>query len=230
MKKGYLRIRNWDKWQSYRRDRGQPPWIKVHREIMRNIEWVGMTDAQRGQLVAIWLLAADHDGAIPASPELVQKLCFMSEPPDLQFFIDQGFIEPDANMTPERRQDDAKTSHQNRDRDRDREETEGEKPLSSSQKREPDRATQLPDNFPAEPELTWAATEEPTVDAKREAAKFCDYWRGIGGAKGRKKDWPATWRNWIRRAAEFHQRDGPKTGDHERVSVIEQAKRMRAVR
>ena len=101
-----LNIRNWDKWQSYRRDRGQPPWIKVHREIMRNIEWVGMTDAQRGQLVAIWLLAADHDGVIPASPELVQKLCFMSEKPDLKFFMDQGFIEHDATLASERRQND----------------------------------------------------------------------------------------------------------------------------
>lgn len=113
---GKLRIRNWDKWQSYRRDRGQPPWIKVHREVMRNIEWVGMTDAQRGQLVAIWLLAADHDGVIPASPDLVQKLCFMSEPPDLHFFMEQGFIDPDASLTPDRRQTDAEVTNQNRGR------------------------------------------------------------------------------------------------------------------
>ena len=111
-----LRIRNWDKWQSYRRDRGQPPWIKVHRQIMRDIEWVAMTDTQRGQLVAIWLLAADHDGVIPASPELVQKLCFMSDIPDLQFFIDQGFIDGDVKLTPERRQEGGEVTHQSRDR------------------------------------------------------------------------------------------------------------------
>ncbi|KKL61244.1 hypothetical protein LCGC14_2197270, partial [marine sediment metagenome] len=57
-----LRIRNWDKWQSYRRDRGQPPWIKVHRSLMRDMNWVSLSDAQRGQLVAIWMLAADQDG------------------------------------------------------------------------------------------------------------------------------------------------------------------------
>ena len=142
-----LRIRNWDRWQSYRRDRGQPPWIKVHREVMRNIEWVGMTDAQRGQLVAIWLLAADHDGAIPASPGLVQKLCFMSEPPDLNFFIEQGFIEPDANVTPDRRQTDAGTTHQNRGRGETETEGEVEKPLSSSQKREPDRSAEVREVF-----------------------------------------------------------------------------------
>ncbi len=35
-----------------------------------------------------------------------------------------------------------------------------------------------------------------------EEEKFRDYWIGVGGAKGRKRDWQATWRNWIRRRKE----------------------------
>lgn len=35
---------------------------------------------------------------------------------------------------------------------------------------------------------------------KVEAEKFADYWHGVAGAKGRKADWPATWRNWCRNA------------------------------
>jgi hypothetical protein len=88
-----LQIHNWDKWQSYRSDRGQPPWIKIHRECMRHVEWVGLTDAQRGQLVGIWLLAADHNGVIPASPSIIKKLCHMDTEPDLNLFISQGFID-----------------------------------------------------------------------------------------------------------------------------------------
>ena len=88
----YLRIRNWAKWQSYRRDRGQPPWIKVHRCVMRDPEWVSLTDAERGQLVAMWLLAADRDGDIPASPEIISKLCFMEQPPDIEKFMELGFL------------------------------------------------------------------------------------------------------------------------------------------
>ena len=106
-----LKIRNWDKWQSYRKDRGQPPWIKVHRCVMRNPEWVSLTDAERGQLVAIWLLAADRNGVIPASPELIQKLCYMDGLPDLNKFSKLGFIDEcgcqlDANLTPDGRQHD----------------------------------------------------------------------------------------------------------------------------
>jgi hypothetical protein len=113
-----LRIHNWDRWQSWRSDRGQPPWIKIHREVMRKVEWVELTDAQRGQLVAMWLLAADRDGLIPSSPALVQKLCFMETAPDLQLFIEKGFIDPDASVTPEERQADADTTRQKRKEER----------------------------------------------------------------------------------------------------------------
>ncbi len=34
------------------------------------------------------------------------------------------------------------------------------------------------------------------------APSFRDYWHGVAGAKGRKADWSATWRNWIRREAD----------------------------
>jgi len=73
---------------------------------MRNVEWVSLTDSQRGQLVGIWLLAADRDGEIPASEELIKKLCYMDETPNLQLFEKLGFIEccrqDDATVTSER--------------------------------------------------------------------------------------------------------------------------------
>jgi hypothetical protein len=37
---------------------------------------------------------------------------------------------------------------------------------------------------------------------RREGAKFRDFWIAKPGAGGLKLDWPATWRNWSRRAAE----------------------------
>lgn len=108
----YLEIHNWDKWQSYRKDRDQPPWIKIHRRLMRNPEWVSLSDSERGQLIAMWLLAADHNGVIPASQETIQKLCYMDNLPNINKFIDLGFIEDngcryDASTTSARRQDDS---------------------------------------------------------------------------------------------------------------------------
>jgi len=103
----YLKVANWDKWQTYRSDRGKPPWIKVHRELQQNWEWVDLPDHQRGQLVAIWLLASSRDGVIPASASKVKKLCNMSETPDLKALISLGFLEGDVTVTPDGSQGDA---------------------------------------------------------------------------------------------------------------------------
>ena len=49
-----------------------------------------------------------------------------------------------------------------------------------------------------EPE--WFPSEH--LDEKLELEKFRDYWIAQPGQKGVKTDWDATWRNWVRRAAE----------------------------
>ena len=62
------------------------------------------------------------------------------------------------------------------------------------------RATRLPDDWVLPMECgQWAVNEgwaETTIRAESE--KFRDYWIGVGGQKGRKANWPATWRNWMR--------------------------------
>lgn len=68
----------------------------------------------------------------------------------------------------------------------------------------PARGGRLPEPFEITAEMRrWAAEagyDDASVDGVTES--FCDYWRGASGAKGRKSDWPATWRNWLRREAE----------------------------
>jgi hypothetical protein len=75
--------------------------------------------------------------------------------------------------------------------------------------REP-RGTRLPDPFEVTDEMRdWARTHTPTCGAKDHEA-FVDYWRGQPGAKGRKVDWFATWRNWMRREQERRQSNPPR--------------------
>lgn len=46
----------------------------------------------------------------------------------------------------------------------------------------------------------WAMAQGASAEAIRlEADRFRDYWIAVAGAKGRKADWQATWRNWIRK-------------------------------
>jgi hypothetical protein len=67
------------------------------------------------------------------------------------------------------------------------------------------RGTRLPEDFLLTTERRAAALAEG-VDPARTFAKFCDYWRGVSGAKGTKLDWDATWRNWCRSEGERNPR------------------------
>lgn len=94
-------MKNWDKWQTFRKDRGAPPWIKVHRKLMTNPEWAVLSDAEKGQLVSMWLVAADNNGRLPSADMLVlRKICQLDEAPNISKFKDLGFI--DEEMAPTR--------------------------------------------------------------------------------------------------------------------------------
>jgi hypothetical protein len=62
------------------------------------------------------------------------------------------------------------------------------------------KATRIPENWELSAELQeWTFKENPRIDIKRVLDSFTDYWRSVPAAKGRKLDWDATWRNWVRR-------------------------------
>lgn len=91
-------------------------------------------------------------------------------------------------------------------------------PLQAPPKTPRTRGTRLPPDWQPGPDLiAWARTECPTTH-RADSDAFCDYWHAQPGTKGMKLDWPATWRNWMRRE---HQRrnhttrpvDRPRPGD-----------------
>jgi hypothetical protein len=60
-------------------------------------------------------------------------------------------------------------------------------------------ATRLPADWqPNEIEIQFCKSERPDLNVNEVKNNFIDYWIAIGGAKGRKLDWSATWRNWVR--------------------------------
>ena len=57
---------------------------------------MSLTDEERGQLISLWLLAADRDGEIPNSPDLIQKLCYLGKKPNINKFIELELICPNG--------------------------------------------------------------------------------------------------------------------------------------
>lgn len=82
---------------------------------------------------------------------------------------------------------------------------EGERPRAASPGRTKATGSRLPDDWALPKDWgDWALTEGLTdFEVRRQADIFADYWRSQPGGKGRKTDWQATWRNWVRRSSEF---------------------------
>ena len=109
-------------------------------------------------------------------------------------------------------------------------ESTGEVPLSSggsggTRAERADRGTRLPAEWsPTEEDRAFAASLGVAV--KREAASFRDYWHAKPGADGRKTNWSATWRNWVRRTSERKQGNGTGSRSESRNGFIVLAERL----
>ena len=73
------------------------------------------------------------------------------------------------------------------------------KPINIKQETDKARATRLePDWKPDERMLAFCESERPDLNPQQVADSFRDYWIAQPSNKGRKLDWEATWRNWVR--------------------------------
>ena len=89
-----------------------------------------------------------------------------------------------------------------------------------------ENGSRLPADFSFPDEwLTWAAAQRgwSRADVSREAENFRDYWIAQPGARGRKSDWAATWRVWIRKS---HRRSTIDTNELPTVRAARDAAAM----
>lgn len=87
----FLRIVNWDRFQHYK-DRN-PPWIKLHRDLLTSETWVSSDNDSRVLAIAIMMLAAATGNHIPASPRYIQRVAYLDREPDLAPLVGLNFIE-----------------------------------------------------------------------------------------------------------------------------------------
>lgn len=184
-----LKPKNWDKFQHYK-DRC-PPWIKLHRDLLNDKEFMRLPLASKALAPLLWLLASESkDGCFLAdSDELEFRLRIASKDIDagLKPLIDKGFFVIDSGVLAERLQ------YAIPER-----ETEREGETEKRQKKQ-SRGTRLPaDWVPTEDQIQFCKTERVDLNPATVADRFRDFWIAQPGSKGVKLDWDATWRNWVR--------------------------------
>jgi hypothetical protein len=67
-----MRIKNWTKFQHFK-DR-RPPWVKLYRDILDDLEWHELDPLAAKVLVMLWLIASENDGRIPDNKTLAFRL------------------------------------------------------------------------------------------------------------------------------------------------------------
>lgn len=73
------------------------------------------------------------------------------------------------------------------------------------------RGSRLPAGWsPPEEGIDFALKKIGRERAREELLRFRDYWSAQPGSKGVKLDWPATWRNWVRKASERFEAQRPQ--------------------
>jgi hypothetical protein len=176
--------KNWTQFQHYK-DRS-PVWIKLHRSLLNDYEWHCLPVASKALAPCLWLLASEYqDGKIDAPEKAIAFRLHMSVDDfisALKPLIDNGFFKSDSDLLAKGYQDACLET-----------ETETEK---ETEKRRDRRSQARGSRLLAD----WQPKEH--FEEKLELEKFRDYWIAQPGQKGVKTDWDATWRNWVRRAAE----------------------------
>jgi hypothetical protein len=58
-----VRIKNWSRFQHFK-DR-RPPWIKLYRDLLDDVEWFKLRGDAKGLLINLWLIASENNGDVP---------------------------------------------------------------------------------------------------------------------------------------------------------------------
>ena len=67
-----LKVKDWAKFQHFK-DR-KPPWIKLYRDVLDDIQWHELPGDDAKLLVMLWLIASENEGELPPSKELAFRL------------------------------------------------------------------------------------------------------------------------------------------------------------
>ena len=210
-----MRIKNWLKFQHFK-DR-RPPWVKLYRDILDDIEWHELDPQAAKVLVMLWLIASEDDGNLPDIKKLAFRLRMTEkQTSDCIFKLSHWVEQDDIKPISTRYQDDRLETET---------ETETEREKEGETEKKTQRGTRLPADCLLPPE--WAdfcKHQRPDLVPRQVFDEFRDYWIAQPGQKGVKTDWDATWRNWVRR------QNAPKTNPGRPVIDIDarnrEAKRL----
>jgi hypothetical protein len=177
-----MKIKHWKKFQHFK-DR-RPPWVKLYRDILDDLQWHELDPLAAKVLVMLWLIASEDEGRIPDTKTLAFRLRLTEiKTKEVVNKLSHWLEQDDIDVISDGYQHDLPETER---------ETEKETEKKMLGKR---LANDF--SFPLEWEQFCKVTR-PELHPTRTFDQFKDYWIAQAGQKGVKLDWFATWRNWVR--------------------------------
>ena len=87
----YLRIRNWGKHQDIAGKRAQ--FVKLSTDILLDAEFMCLGDQTRLCFLLLLAYAGHNSNKIPADTDLIKRMCYFDENPDIETLVKRGFLE-----------------------------------------------------------------------------------------------------------------------------------------
>lgn len=101
-----MKIKNWSKFQHFK-DR-KPPWVKLYRDLLDDIEWHELDPKAAKVLVMLWLIASEDEGNIPPIKQLAFRLRMSEKDTEVCISkLSHWLGQDDNNVISPRYQDDA---------------------------------------------------------------------------------------------------------------------------
>lgn len=86
----YWQIPNWSEHQHYKKPK--PPWIKLHRDLIRDYEFMQLSDTDKWVVIGLWLIAAETGNKIPDDPGFIRSSLHLKKCPELERLESLGWI------------------------------------------------------------------------------------------------------------------------------------------
>jgi len=121
-----MKIKNWSKFQHFK-DR-RPPWIKLYRDLLDDMEWNTLDPVASKVLVSLWLIASEdenQEGGLPDIKTLAWRLR-MTEKQVLEHIskLSHWLNQDDIKLISSQYQDDAPEKRQIRDKEEEKQKAE----------------------------------------------------------------------------------------------------------
>lgn len=69
-----MQIKNWAKFQHFKDGSRRPPWIKLYRDLLDNLEWHELPAESAKILIMLWVVASENHGRLPDTKKLSFRL------------------------------------------------------------------------------------------------------------------------------------------------------------